>query len=322
MSDGRRGDLGLLVRAALPAVPGSTCCPASGRAGSATSTGLDLLHPADRRSGASTCAAYAAVCGFPDKDTVPLTYPHVLGFPLHLELMTDPAFPFPAIGTRAPDQHHHHPPADRRRRDRSRSRCTPRTCRPHAKGRTVDFVTDVPPAASSSGRPRRRTSAAAQRRPRHARRPARSSTRSRPAGVDVAAARRPRPPVRRGVRRPQPDPPLPADGEGARLPAADRARHVDQGALPRGAGEPAARRGHRRRGVQEADPAARHGRLRRRPGPTTVSRSRSPARRHGAPHLVGRRRRAGRRVADQRGCRAGIDPPALVDGRRCGPPAA
>ena len=43
----------------------------------------------------------------------------------------------------------------------------------------------------------------------------------------VAAARRPRPPLRRGVRRPQPDPPLPADRQGVRLPAPDRARHVD-----------------------------------------------------------------------------------------------
>ena len=43
-------------------------------------------------------AAYARVCGFPAKDTVPLTYPHILGFPMHLQAMADPAFPFPAIG--------------------------------------------------------------------------------------------------------------------------------------------------------------------------------------------------------------------------------
>ena len=43
--------------------------------------------------------AYARVCGFPTKDTVPLSYLHVLGFPLHLRVMTDPAFPFPAIGS-------------------------------------------------------------------------------------------------------------------------------------------------------------------------------------------------------------------------------
>ena len=39
-----------------------------------------------------------AVCGFPVKDTVPLTYLHVLAFPLHMAILTDPSFPFPAIG--------------------------------------------------------------------------------------------------------------------------------------------------------------------------------------------------------------------------------
>ena len=43
--------------------------------------------------------AYAAVCGFPTKDTVPLPYPHMLAFPLHMAIMTDSAFPAPAIGT-------------------------------------------------------------------------------------------------------------------------------------------------------------------------------------------------------------------------------
>jgi hypothetical protein len=44
-------------------------------------------------------SAYAAVCGFPVKDTVPLSYPHVLAFPLHLAVLSSPRFPFPAIGT-------------------------------------------------------------------------------------------------------------------------------------------------------------------------------------------------------------------------------
>ena len=44
-------------------------------------------------------SAYADVCGFEHRDTVPLTYPHVLAFPLHLQLLTDPAFPYPAVGT-------------------------------------------------------------------------------------------------------------------------------------------------------------------------------------------------------------------------------
>jgi acyl dehydratase len=43
-------------------------------------------------------AAYARVCGFPVSDTLPPTYPHVLAFPLSMELMTRPGFPFPLIG--------------------------------------------------------------------------------------------------------------------------------------------------------------------------------------------------------------------------------
>ncbi len=43
--------------------------------------------------------AYADVCGFPHGDTAPVTYLHVLAFPLHLEIMSARDFPFPAIGT-------------------------------------------------------------------------------------------------------------------------------------------------------------------------------------------------------------------------------
>jgi acyl dehydratase len=41
---------------------------------------------------------YNRVCGFDQRDALPATYPHVLAFPLQLSLMTDPSFPFPAIG--------------------------------------------------------------------------------------------------------------------------------------------------------------------------------------------------------------------------------
>jgi acyl dehydratase len=43
-------------------------------------------------------AAYDRVCGFALGDALPATYPHVLAFPLHLALMTDGSFPFPAVG--------------------------------------------------------------------------------------------------------------------------------------------------------------------------------------------------------------------------------
>jgi acyl dehydratase len=43
-------------------------------------------------------SAYGRVCGFGLADALPVTYPHVLAFPLAMELMSAPAFPFPVIG--------------------------------------------------------------------------------------------------------------------------------------------------------------------------------------------------------------------------------
>src|SRR5207248_9046639 len=43
-------------------------------------------------------AAYDRVCGFDISDVLPPSYLHILAFPLQLSLMTDPSFPFPAIG--------------------------------------------------------------------------------------------------------------------------------------------------------------------------------------------------------------------------------
>jgi acyl dehydratase len=43
-------------------------------------------------------AAYARVSGFPLSDTLPATYPHVLAFPLAMELMAAGDFPFGVLG--------------------------------------------------------------------------------------------------------------------------------------------------------------------------------------------------------------------------------
>ncbi len=43
-------------------------------------------------------ADYARVCGFRVAPTMPGTYPHILGFPLAMRLMTDTGFPFPLPG--------------------------------------------------------------------------------------------------------------------------------------------------------------------------------------------------------------------------------
>ena len=43
-------------------------------------------------------ASYADVCGFRHADVLPVTYPHVLAFPLAVSIMVDPSFPFALPG--------------------------------------------------------------------------------------------------------------------------------------------------------------------------------------------------------------------------------
>ena len=43
-------------------------------------------------------AVYDRVCGFRLRDELPPTYPHIIAFPMALDLMTDSEFPFAAIG--------------------------------------------------------------------------------------------------------------------------------------------------------------------------------------------------------------------------------
>jgi acyl dehydratase len=85
-----------LLKAALPSIPVVNRLPGVRKTGGDPS----LLH--EVRTATVTpeqVRAYAAVCGFAVKDTAPLTFPHVLAFPLHMAVMTSPQFPFPAIGT-------------------------------------------------------------------------------------------------------------------------------------------------------------------------------------------------------------------------------
>ncbi|MCZ6717089.1 MAG: MaoC/PaaZ C-terminal domain-containing protein [Gammaproteobacteria bacterium] len=42
--------------------------------------------------------AYNKVCGFPDSDYLPITYPHVLAMPLHLQILSNEAFPARVMG--------------------------------------------------------------------------------------------------------------------------------------------------------------------------------------------------------------------------------
>ena len=92
------GMLPLFARAGAAMIPGASRLPFVGggeRAGDVPDTTLVLEDAVIDRE---RLAAYDRVCGFPLRDQLPCTYPHVLAFPLHLKLMTDPGFPFPALG--------------------------------------------------------------------------------------------------------------------------------------------------------------------------------------------------------------------------------
>jgi acyl dehydratase len=92
------GMLPLFARAGMAMIPGVSRLPVIGsgeRAQDVPETTLVLEAVSIERERLS---AYDRVCGFPLRDQLPSTYPHVLAFPLHLQLMTDPTFPFAALG--------------------------------------------------------------------------------------------------------------------------------------------------------------------------------------------------------------------------------
>jgi acyl dehydratase len=128
--------VGTLLKAALPSIPVVNQLPGVRKTGGDPS----LLH--EVRTATVTrerVRAYAAVCGFPVKDTVPLTFPHVLAFPLHMAVMTSPQFPFPAIGTvhLANAVAAHRPIAIG---ETLQLEVRASVLRPHPKGTAVDFV--------------------------------------------------------------------------------------------------------------------------------------------------------------------------------------
>ena len=201
-------------------------------------------------------AAYDRVCGFALRDVLPATYPHMLAFPLQLSLMTDPSFPFPAIGlVHIANRIIAAPP------DRSTERLQVDVWSTLAagppRGKQFSLLTDVrvgerarvgrgldqPETGRSSGSTRDVRLGAAELR-RACRRPR------------SGRWRRPRAPVCLGLGRLQPDPRPSVERPPVRVPVGDRPRDVDQGALPGGARVEAPGRVHGAGRVQAPDPAA------------------------------------------------------------------
>ena len=154
--------------------------------------------------------------------------------------------PVPGDRHRAPGELDHPAPADRADRAARRLGDRPQPAPPpQGQGLRPGHHRDQPVARRCGSRPRSTCASAVATRTLEARaRPLRRGAgRHRWSGGCPATSAA----IRRRLRRPQPDPPLPADRQGVRVPAADRPRHVDQGPLRRRARQPAARRGDRAR---------------------------------------------------------------------------
>ena len=129
-----------MVRAALPVVPGVNLLPGVAKKGGPLP---DLVLD---RTGVATdgdhVRAYREVCGFEPRQALPLTYPHMLAFGLHMQLMTDPSFPFPAIGTvHVGNAIHQHRPIGLDERLDVTARAA--DLRPHPRGKVFDLLTTV-----------------------------------------------------------------------------------------------------------------------------------------------------------------------------------
>lgn len=125
------------ARAALPLVPGASLLPFVAGRGKTMPTLERSLSGV--RVDASDLAAYARVCGFTLRDELPATYLHIKAFPMHMALMTDGRFPFPAVGlVHLSNRIVVHRPARVSEVFDLEVRTTP--IEPHAKGRTFAIV--------------------------------------------------------------------------------------------------------------------------------------------------------------------------------------
>jgi hypothetical protein len=132
--------LPLYARAAAPMIPGASLLPfVPGGGGEIPELDLELegvvADPAD-------VAAYAKVCGFALRDSLPVTYPHVLAFPLQMAVMADGDFPFGAVGLVHVENR-----IEQQRRigigEELTIRVRPTKLAPHSKGQAFSLLTEV-----------------------------------------------------------------------------------------------------------------------------------------------------------------------------------
>jgi acyl dehydratase len=132
--------LPLYARAAAPMIPGASLLPfVPGGGGEIPELDLALEGV---RADAADVAAYAKACGFALRDSLPVTYPHVLAFPLHMAVMADGGFPFGAVGLVHVENR-----IEQQRRigidEELTIRVRPTKLEPHPKGQTFSLLTEV-----------------------------------------------------------------------------------------------------------------------------------------------------------------------------------
>lgn len=130
----------VLLKAALPVVPGVNQLPGVRKSGGPLPERALERHDVPLEP--AHVGRYAEICGFPRKDTLPLPYPHLLAFGLHMEIMTAGDFPFPAIGTVHLENSitQHRPIA---LDEQLQVTAYAENLRPHARGQVFDMVTRI-----------------------------------------------------------------------------------------------------------------------------------------------------------------------------------
>jgi hypothetical protein len=138
--EGQPSALPTMLKAALPVVPGVNLIPGVAKKGGDLP---DLrLTRKDVSIDPEHVKAYADVCGFAPSQTLPLTYPHMLAFSLHMGIMTDSSFPYAAIGSVHLGNTivQHRPITPTERLDVT---AIATNLRAHPKGKVFDLVTTV-----------------------------------------------------------------------------------------------------------------------------------------------------------------------------------
>ena len=138
--------LPMFARAGVAMIPGASRLPLLGAPGSAAAGRKEIpdltLVLSDVEVERERLASYDRVCGFDVRDRLPATYLHMLAFPLHLRLMTDASFPFPAIGlVHIYNRIVQHRPVSRGERFSLKVWATP--LEPHPRGRQFSILSEA-----------------------------------------------------------------------------------------------------------------------------------------------------------------------------------